>query len=225
MFLVAGLGNPGEEYALSPHNLGFLTVDRLAERHGIRVTRKDSKSLVGVGEIEGRAVMLAKPQTFMNVSGPSVKGLLARYELQPGQLLLVYDELDLPWRSLRIRPNGSAGGHHGVDSVIGSIGSVDFPRVRLGIHGGSRDRGYLAVPLQRVHRCSQRVSSGPRNHRGSEKLRDSQTLSDPASVQRSLRPQLFLIVRGARRRTRKLDDLRWLDRPRARGDWGDNHEG
>ena len=81
MFLVAGLGNPGEEYALSPHNLGFLTVDRLAERHGIRVTRKDSKSLVGVGEIDGSPVMLAKPQTFMNLSGASLAPLMEKHQI------------------------------------------------------------------------------------------------------------------------------------------------
>jgi PTH1 family peptidyl-tRNA hydrolase len=146
-WLIVGLGNPGPEYEYTAHNLGFLVVDRLAERNKTKVTRKDSMALVGQGTIGGRKVLLAKPQTFMNVSGPSVKGLLTKYELQPGQLLLVYDELDLPWQSLRIRPNGSAGGHHGVDSVIRSIGSNDFPRVRLGIHGGSRDRDGARIVL------------------------------------------------------------------------------
>src|SRR5579864_2733037 len=138
--LVVGLGNPGEDYEETAHNLGFLVVDRLAARNGIKIGRKDSRALVGQGSIAGKRVLLAKPQTFMNVSGPSVNGLLVKYELQPGRLLLVYDDLDLPWQSLRIRPKGSAGGHHGVDSVIRSTGSADFPRVRLGIHGGSRER-------------------------------------------------------------------------------------
>ena len=84
MFLVAGLGNPGEEYALSPHNLGFLAVDRLAERHGIRVTRKDSRALVGVGEIDGQPVMLAKPQTFMNLSGTSLAPLMEKHSIEIG---------------------------------------------------------------------------------------------------------------------------------------------
>jgi len=146
-WLIAGLGNPGPEYEHTAHNLGFLVVDRLAERNRIKVSRKDSMALVGQGSIADRRVLLAKPQTYMNVSGPSVNGLLVKYELQPGQLLLVYDELDLPWQSLRIRPRGSAGGHHGVDSVIRSIGSTDFPRVRLGIHGGSRERDGAKIVL------------------------------------------------------------------------------
>src|SRR5258708_311151 len=137
-----------------------MVVDRVAERNGIKVGRKDSMALVGQGIVPrrgtegaaGKRVLLAKPQTYMNVSGPSVNGLLVKYELQPGQLLLVYDELDLPWQSLRIRPKGSAGGHHGVDSVIRSIGSTDFPRVRLGIHGGSRERGGADIVLSRFKR-------------------------------------------------------------------------
>jgi peptidyl-tRNA hydrolase, PTH1 family len=134
MFLVAGLGNPGEEYAHTPHNLGFLTIDRLAERHGIRVTRRDSKALVGVGEIDGQAVILAKPQTFMNLSGGSLAPLLEKHELDLGRFVVVYDELDLPWLSLRIKPKGSAAGHNGMKSLIASFGSSDFARVRMGIH-------------------------------------------------------------------------------------------
>src|SRR5579885_3531682 len=107
MFLVAGLGNPGAEYALTPHNLGFLTVDRLAERHGIRINRKDSKALVGVGEIEGQPVILAKPQTFMNLSGTSIAPLLEKHGVELARFIAVYDELDLPWRALKIKPKGS----------------------------------------------------------------------------------------------------------------------
>jgi PTH1 family peptidyl-tRNA hydrolase len=151
-WLIVGLGNPGPEYEYTAHNLGFLVIDRLAARNNIKATRKDSMALVGQGAIGGHKVLLAKPQTFMNVSGPSVKGLLTKYELQPGQLLLVFDELDLPWQSLRIRPNGSAGGHHGPDSVIRSIGSTDFPRVRLGIHGGSRERDGAQIVLSHFKR-------------------------------------------------------------------------
>ncbi len=134
MFLVAGLGNPGVEYALTPHNLGFLTIDRLAELHGIRVTRRDSKALVGVGEIEGRPVMLAKPQTFMNLSGTSLGPLMEKHEIGLERLVVVYDELDLAWTSVRIKPKGSAAGHKGMQSVIGSLGTNEFVRVRLGIH-------------------------------------------------------------------------------------------
>jgi PTH1 family peptidyl-tRNA hydrolase len=134
MFLVAGLGNPGVEYALTPHNLGFLTIDRLAELHGIRVTRRDSKALVGVGEIEGRPVMLAKPQTFMNLSGTSLGPLMEKHEIGLERLVVVYDELDLAWTSVRIKPKGSAAGHKGMQSVIGSLGTNEFVRLRLGIH-------------------------------------------------------------------------------------------
>ena len=125
MFLVAGLGNPGEEYALTPHNLGFLTIDRLAERHGIRVTRKDSRALTGVGEIDGHPVMLAKPQTFMNLSGTSIAPLMEKHSVEPGRLVVIYDELDLPWMSLRIKPKGSAAGHNGMKSVIASLGTSE----------------------------------------------------------------------------------------------------
>ena len=135
-WLVAGLGNPGPEYERTPHNLGFLAVDRLAERHGVRVTRKEANSLVGLGKVAGRPVVLVKPQTFMNVSGPAVKALLDRYELGAPNLLLVYDELALPWRQFRIRPKGSSAGHNGVTSVIRTVGSEEFARLRLGIHPG-----------------------------------------------------------------------------------------
>ena len=133
MYLVAGLGNPGEEYENTPHNLGFRVIDLLAERHSIRVNRKDSKALTGVGEIEGRAVMLAKPQTYMNLSGTSVAPLMEKHSLTPADLILVYDELDLPWGEMRIKPRGSAAGHKGPTSVIGSLGTQEFVRVRLGI--------------------------------------------------------------------------------------------
>src|SRR5215472_9158821 len=134
MFLVAGLGNPGEEYALTPHNLGFMVADRLAERHGIRITRRDSKALIGLGEIGGREAMLAKPQTFMNLSGTSLAPLMEKHTIGVSDLIVVYDELDLPWLALKVKPKGSAAGHNGMRSVIGSLGTNEFVRVRLGIH-------------------------------------------------------------------------------------------
>jgi len=152
MFLVAGLGNPGEEYALTPHNLGFLTVDRLAGQHGIRVTRKDSKALIGVGEIDGREVMLAKPQTFMNLSGTSLAPLMEKHGIELGQLLIVYDELDLPWRALRIKPKGSAAGHNGMKSAIQSLKTSEIARVRLGIHPGHQIKDgaeFVLAPCKR----------------------------------------------------------------------------
>ena len=152
MFLVAGLGNPGEEYALSPHNLGFLTVDRLAERYAIRVTRKDSKALAGVGEIDGREVMLAKPQTFMNLSGPSLAQLMEKHQIALQDVVVVYDELDLPWRALKIKPKGSAAGHNGMKSVIQSLQTSEIVRVRLGIHPGHPIRDgaeFVLAPIKR----------------------------------------------------------------------------
>jgi PTH1 family peptidyl-tRNA hydrolase len=152
MFLVAGLGNPGEEYALSPHNLGFLTVDRLAERYGIRVTRKDSKALVGVGEIEGREAMLAKPQTFMNLSGASLAQLMEKHSVELGKLIVIYDELDLPWAALKIKPKGSAAGHNGMKSVIGNLKTSELVRVRLGIHPGhplKSGKEFVLAPMKR----------------------------------------------------------------------------
>ena len=152
MLLVAGLGNPGEEYALTPHNLGFLTVDRLAERHGIHVTRRDSKALIGLGEIDGREVMLAKPQTYMNLSGTSLAPLMAKHAIGLENLIVVYDELDLPWQVLKIKPKGSAAGHNGMKSLIASLNSSEFVRVRLGVHPGHPIRSgveYLLAPIKR----------------------------------------------------------------------------
>jgi peptidyl-tRNA hydrolase, PTH1 family len=131
-FLVVGLGNPGEEYANTPHNLGFMVADRLAESNGIRLSRKENMSFVGQGIIKEHPVVLAKPQTFMNKSGPAVLGLLERYELTAGRLILVYDELALPWKEIRIRPRGSHAGHNGPRDVISSLGTDEFIRVRLG---------------------------------------------------------------------------------------------
>src|SRR3984957_2026308 len=151
--LVVGLGNPGEEYQLTAHNLGFLVVDRVAERNRIQVGRLDCKALVGQGIVAGKKVLLPKPQTFMNLSGESVQGLLVKNEIAPEDLVLVYDELDLPWRSVRIRPNGSAAGHRGVDSVIRCVGTKDFPRVRLGVHGGRRDKDGAQIVLPQLKRA------------------------------------------------------------------------
>ena len=152
MFLVAGLGNPGEQYAATPHNLGFIVVDMLAARHGIRMTRKECQALVGQGTIRGKTVLLAKPQTFMNLSGVAVKALLVRNELPTENLLLVYDELDLPWGSLRVKPKGSAAGHNGVTDVIAKLGTQMFPRLRLGVHPGHPLSGGADYLLSRFTR-------------------------------------------------------------------------
>jgi len=151
--LVVGLGNPGEDYENTAHNLGFRVIDLLGERNGIKVGRRDCRALVGQGSIAGKPVLLAKPQTFMNLSGESVNGLLVKYEIAPGDLVLVYDELDLPWQSLRIRPGGSSAGHRGVESVIRNVGTNQFPRVRLGVHGGRREKDGAQIVLGKLNRA------------------------------------------------------------------------
>jgi PTH1 family peptidyl-tRNA hydrolase len=152
MFLVAGLGNPGEEYAATPHNLGFLVVDLLARRHSIRVTRKECQALIGQGTIAGKPVLLVKPQTYMNLSGQAIKPLMERNEVTPVEMILVYDELDLEWGSVRVKPKGSAAGHNGAQNVIDLLGTNEFPRVRLGVHPGhplSGGKDYLLSPMSR----------------------------------------------------------------------------
>jgi len=155
MFLVAGLGNPGEEYALTPHNLGFMVIDRLAERYGIRVTRKECRALVGVGEIDGFEVMLAKPQTFMNLSGDSLAPLMERHGVPLDRFVVVYDELDLPWTAVKIKPKGSAAGHNGMKSVVARLGTSDIVRMRLGIHPGhplKSGADFVLAPIKRSQR-------------------------------------------------------------------------
>ena len=136
MRLIVGLGNPGEKYRLTPHNLGFLTIDRLAEDAGIRVSRPEGGALVGTGTLAGEEAVLVKPLSYMNLSGGPAKVVMDKYGLTPADLILIYDDLDLPWSTLRLKPKGSAGGHHGVESVIGSLKTQQFVRLRMGIHPG-----------------------------------------------------------------------------------------
>jgi PTH1 family peptidyl-tRNA hydrolase len=132
MRLIVGLGNPDPEYQWTPHNLGFLAVDELANRGAIRVERPEGKALVGRGKLAGKEVVLAKPQTYMNLSGVSVRELLSKYEVEQGDLLVLWDEVQLPWGTFRIHPEGSAGSHNGAKSVISALGTQRFARLRLG---------------------------------------------------------------------------------------------
>lgn len=133
MKLIVGLGNPGYEYVLTPHNLGFMVADRLAQLNGLEIARPESHSLTAHARIGGAEVVLAKPLTFMNLSGVAVRRLMERYEVPPDDLVVLVDEAELPLGALRIRPQGSAGGHNGLKSIIGALGSSDFIRVRLGV--------------------------------------------------------------------------------------------
>jgi peptidyl-tRNA hydrolase, PTH1 family len=132
--LIVGLGNPGIEYQFTPHNMGFLAVDRIAEECGVRVNNRHCRAQAARTRIAGHEVVLAKPETFMNLSGASVAELVREYEAKPEEdLVLLYDELDLPFGTLRVRPRGRSAGHNGVQSIIGTLGTQEFTRIRLGI--------------------------------------------------------------------------------------------
>jgi PTH1 family peptidyl-tRNA hydrolase len=132
-FLIVGLGNPGREYKENRHNVGFMLVDRLSVRLNARLSRVQAKALVGSVTYEGDKLILAKPQTYMNLSGQSIQGLARFYKLPLENMLVAHDDLDLPFGTLRIRPGGGPGGQKGVASAIERLGSKDFPRLRIGI--------------------------------------------------------------------------------------------
>lgn len=133
MKLIAGLGNPGIKYQLSRHNIGFLVLEALAEKQGIEIRQKKLGSFLGKGTLSGTTVIMAKPQTFMNLSGEAVKKLLGYFKIDLSDLIVIHDDLDLPFESIRIKEGGGHGGHKGLISIIDSLGSSDFIRIRLGI--------------------------------------------------------------------------------------------
>lgn len=137
MYVIVGLGNPGKKYQNTRHNMGFITVDYLAAKHNIKVNKIAFKALVGDGNIANQRVILVKPQTYMNLSGQSVREILSYYKVDIENLIVIYDDIDIETGKLRIRKKGSAGSHNGMKSVIYDIKSEDFPRVRIGI-GGER---------------------------------------------------------------------------------------
>ncbi|HVO57977.1 MAG TPA: aminoacyl-tRNA hydrolase [Dongiaceae bacterium] len=152
MRLIVGLGNPGPEYQWTPHNLGFLAVDELANRAGIRVERPEAKALVGFGKLAGEEIILAKPQTFVNLSGISVKELLGKHDLSPADVLAMWDEVQLPWGAIRIHAEGSAGSHNGGKSLLASLGTTAVDRLRLGCgpdHPLSDRKDYVLRPMRK----------------------------------------------------------------------------
>ena len=152
MRLIVGLGNPGPQYTWTPHNLGFLVVDHLAERASIRAERPEAKAYVGRGKLAGHEVLLAKPQTYMNISGLAVRGLIGRFECDPAEMIVIYDDVALPWGMIRIRERGSAGGHNGLKSLIGAIETDEFIRVRLGVqpeHPVADLAAYVLCPMRK----------------------------------------------------------------------------
>lgn len=132
-WLLAGLGNPGQKYAKTRHNVGFHILDRLARAEGLTFDERRNKAIIARGKIEGASVALVKPQTYMNLSGQAIAPIARFYKIPPERILVIYDDLDLPLAQLRIRQKGGAGGHKGMISITQQLGSKDFPRIRIGI--------------------------------------------------------------------------------------------
>ncbi|MGB8706897.1 MAG: aminoacyl-tRNA hydrolase [Dehalococcoidia bacterium] len=141
MKLIIGLGNPGSIYAGNRHNIGYRCLNHLAKVHSIEVKRRQCHSQIGVGKIADVKVLLAKPMTFVNKSGEAVGCLVRRYNISLNDLIVIYDDLDLPLGKLRLRPDGSAGGHKGINSIISALGSEDFPRIKVGIGRPTKEDG------------------------------------------------------------------------------------
>jgi PTH1 family peptidyl-tRNA hydrolase len=133
MKLIVGLGNPGKTYAHNRHNVGFRCLNYFARLHSIRFDHRQCRARAGIGEVKGEKLLLAKPGTFMNLSGNSVACLIQKHNIPLSDLLVIYDDLDLPLGKIRLRQSGSSGGHKGMNSIISVLGSEDFPRIRVGI--------------------------------------------------------------------------------------------
>ena len=156
MKLIVGLGNPGLEYEFTPHNVGFLLIDRLAEDLRVEVRNRQSKALTAAAHIGQEAVLLAKPETYMNLSGLAVRGLLDKLELRPeADLIVIQDELDFPFGTMRIQRGRSSAGHNGIESIIDALGTNDFLRVRIGVapeYKPSDGKEYLLSPMRKAQR-------------------------------------------------------------------------
>jgi PTH1 family peptidyl-tRNA hydrolase len=153
--LIVGLGNPGIEYQFTPHNMGFLAIDRIAEQCGVKVANRHCKAVTARAMVEGQPVLLAKPETYMNLSGESVRELLESYDADPVKdLIVLYDELALPYGTIRVRERGSAGGHNGMKSIIACLGGLqEFLRIRLGVapeYKLTNGRDYLLSPMRKA---------------------------------------------------------------------------
>ena len=151
-WLVVGLGNPGQKYANTRHNMGFLTVDLLAEEAGVQLNKVKFKSAYNILRFAGTRCLVMKPQTYMNLSGEAVREAAQFYKIPPERILVIYDDVSLPVGKLRVRPSGSAGGHNGIKNIIAHLGTQDFPRVKIGSgapgEGGDMIDWVLGVPSQ-----------------------------------------------------------------------------
>lgn len=141
LYLIIGLGNPGRKFRDNRHNIGFMLIDELSNRVGIQLSRIRSRAIMGIGSWNNQKLILAKPQTYMNLSGQSVSGLVRFYKVPLERLILVHDDMDLPFGTLRIRPGGGSAGQKGLNSIIERLGSKEFPRLRMGVGhpGGHQD--------------------------------------------------------------------------------------
>jgi len=143
MKVIVGLGNPGPEYEKTRHNVGWQVLDAFAARFRIGMTTHEKSAMTGTGRVAGGSILIAKPLTYMNLSGDAVKLLVARYTESPQDLMVVYDDVDLPTGKLRIRPGGSSGTHNGMRSIVSALGREDFPRLRVGVRGADYASGHL----------------------------------------------------------------------------------
>jgi len=154
MKLIVGLGNPGQDYEFTPHNLGFLVIDRIADDHNLEVRNRQCGALTARTTIRDEQVVLAKPETFMNLSGNAVRELIEKNDLSPeSDLIVVQDELDFPFGTLRVHRNRSSAGHNGIESIIDSLGTKDFVRIRIGVapdHAVRDGKEYLLSPLSKT---------------------------------------------------------------------------
>nr|WP_238324564.1 aminoacyl-tRNA hydrolase [Pseudacidobacterium ailaaui] len=157
VFLVVGLGNPGIEYQFTPHNAGFLAIDRIADNFGVQVINRRCRAVTATIRLGGREVVLAKPETYMNLSGISVEELVRELEVDPAKdLVVVYDELALPLGTIRVRTGGSDGGHNGAKSINGALRTQEWARVRIGVGprpgetDGRRGKDYLLTPMRKA---------------------------------------------------------------------------
>ena len=152
--LIVGLGNPGIEYQFTPHNIGFLAVDRIAGERGVEIRNRQCRALTARIEVAAETVLLAKPETFMNLSGISVRELVAKNDVEPeSDLIVIQDEMDFPLGTLRIHTRRSSAGHNGIESIIGSLGTQDFLRIRMGVapdHKVENGRDYLLSPFRKA---------------------------------------------------------------------------
>ena len=168
MYLIIGLGNPEEEYSKTRHNMGFNTINKLAQKYNIKITKTKYEGLYETGEIEGQKVILIKPQTYMNLSGNCVKQFVDFYKIEKENILVIYDDMDIEPGTIKIRKKGSAGGHNGMKSIIQMLGTEEFPRIRIGIgrpeHNGDEINYVIgAIPKEEI----------PKLEEGTEKAKEA----------------------------------------------------